>query len=84
VYAGIEEEPNGWGWSTEMNAKSYIAVKLGGGSYDGWWVWGWKVHLEGARHAAFATSGPTAETLRDVEFGPAGSSPSAASSSTWG
>jgi len=72
LYAEEEIAESGFAWSTELNRHDDLGYKLGNPGKDGWWIWGHNIHGQGTMHAAFAVSGPTADTLRDFAFGPAG------------
>lgn len=65
IYAGAEFHGNGFGWSTEMNARGVQAPLGGGPGRDGWWLFAHWPESLGTTHSAYAISGSTAEALRD-------------------
>lgn len=70
-YANSEMKQTGWAWSTEI-ARRPLVFKLGDPAREGWWIFGYNIDEQGTANSAYATSGPTAEALRDVPEGAAG------------
>jgi len=70
-HANSEVKQTGWAWSTEITRREF-AYPLGDPPKNGWWIFGYDIHEQGTANAAYATSGPTADAMRDVPPGAAG------------